>query len=57
MDGCFECSIPLYKSASFNYRLNVPKKVPNDPYPLDGIKKGERVGGIHLQACPSTNNN
>jgi len=36
--------------------LMLLKKVPDDSYPLDGIKKGESVRDIHLQACPSTNN-
>jgi hypothetical protein len=48
MDGCFGYSIPLYKSASFNYRLNVPQnKFPMTISPWMGSKRG-RGWGIYI---------
>ncbi len=48
MDGCFGCSIPLCKSASFNYRLNVPKnKFPMTLSLWIGSRKG-RGWGIYI---------
>ncbi len=48
MDGCFGCSIPLYKSTSFNYRLNVPKKkFPMTLSPSMGSRRG-RGWGIYI---------
>jgi hypothetical protein len=45
MDGCFGCSIPLYKNVSFNYRLNVPKqKFPMTFNPWMGSRRGKGWG-------------
>jgi hypothetical protein len=45
MDGCFGCIMHLYKSASFNYRLNVTqKKFPMTLIPWMGSRKGKGWG-------------
>jgi hypothetical protein len=52
MDGCFGCIIHLYKSASFNYRLDVTqKKFPMTLSPWMDQERG-KGGGYTFASMP-----